>query len=674
MAFSGARGNMTQVRQLMGMRGLMLDPIGKIITSPIRASFREGLTVTEYLISAYGARKGLVDTALRTANAGYLTRRLIDVLQDVVVLQIDCGPLGIEGCFITNFKNEDGKILVSLEKRLLGRVTAEPLQIGKTTIIRNTEINQTLAKIIAQLYPNGIRVRSPITCGISLGQLSRNGVCQLCYGWDLSLGDLVELGEAVGIIAAQSIGEPGTQLTMRTFHTGGVVSGEAMDRLRASGAGRAIFPQSIPGRLVRANSGILGFLLYNKCTMIISCPNGIRTRYEFPRGVVLLIRHGQWIQPMQELAQTIDEVQLNRGGWQKRPYKISSQFSGLLYSHNKNTISTNLSILSYSRFNQKNYQSTFGITYQSDWIGNRSKTGLSLELQHKNLNLISGLDTIQINKSEIQLQIKPGDIIENAICSGEYMKKRFNNGGRIRSWSREKITIQKIGSLLTPQSNQVSLYYGIKVEPGFYLGQLTFYTPVAGDIVQALPKIEAFFEARSYQSFHRGLTQGFYTLIKLGFSQHFSAISALRATQQYIRNAVQLLYLEQGIYINDRHIELVVSQIGFIILTDEGKKLSELDYKQPLTLITVCEALFISSIIKTNPIYEPVIIGITKAALIKNGFLGPASFQETVKVLTKAAIEGQEDRITGLKESIILGQPVSIGTIWCNESSYLTLS
>ena len=168
----------------------------------------------------------------------------------------------------------------------------------------------------------------------------------MCYGWDLSLGDLVELGEAVGIIAAQSIGEPGTQLTMRTFHTGGVVSGEAMDRLRASGAGRAIFPQSIPGRLVRANSGILGFLLYNKCTMLISCPNGIRTRYEFPRGVVLLIRHGQWIQPMQELAQTIDEVQLNRGGWQKRPYKISSQFSGLLYSHNKNTISTNLSILS----------------------------------------------------------------------------------------------------------------------------------------------------------------------------------------------------------------------------------------------------------------------------------------------------------------------------------------
>ena len=674
MAFSGARGNMTQVRQLMGMRGLMLDPIGKIITSPIRASFREGLTVTEYLISAYGARKGLVDTALRTANAGYLTRRLIDVLQNVVILQIDCGPLGIEGCFITNFKNEDGKILVSLEKRLLGRVTAEPLQIGQTTIIRNTEINQTLAKIIAKLYPNGVRVRSPITCGISLGQLSRNGVCQLCYGWDLSLGDLVELGEAVGIIAAQSIGEPGTQLTMRTFHTGGVVSGEAMDRLRASGAGRAIFPKSIPGRLVRANSGILGFILYNKCTMIISCPNGIRTRYEFPRGVVLLIRHGQWIQPMQELAQTIDEVQLNRGGWQKRPYKISSQFSGLLYSHNKNTISTNLSILSYSRFNHKNYQSTFGITYQSDWIGNQSKTGLSLEFQHKNLNLISGLDTIQINKNEIQLQIKPGDIIENALCSGESTKKRFNNDGRVRSWSREKITIQKIGSLLTPQNNKVSLYYGIRIEPGFYLGQLTFYTPVAGDIVQALPKIEAFFEARSYQSFHRGLTQGFYTLIKLGFSQHFSAISALRATQQYIRNSVQLLYLEQGIYINDRHIELVVSQIGFIILTDEGKKLSELDYKQPLTLITVCEALFISSIIKTNPIYEPVIIGITKAALIKNGFLGPASFQETVKVLTKAAIEGQEDRMTGLKESIILGQPVSIGTIWCNESSYLTLS
>tara|TARA_B100000900_G_scaffold312894_1_gene271733 strand:- start:17790 stop:20264 length:2475 start_codon:yes stop_codon:yes gene_type:complete len=674
MAFSGARGNITQVRQLIGIRGLMLDPIGKIITSPIRASFREGLTVTEYLISAYGARKGLVDTALRTANAGYLTRRLIDVLQDVVILQIDCGPLGTEGCFITDFKDENGNILVSLQKRLLGRVTAEPLKIGKTTIIRNTEINQTLAKIIAKLYPNGVYVRSPITCGISLGQLSRNGVCQLCYGWDLSLGDLVELGEAVGIIAAQSIGEPGTQLTMRTFHTGGVVSGQAMDRLRASGAGRAIFPQSIPGRLVRANGGIIGFILYEKCPLIISCPNGTRTSYEFPRGVILLIRHGQWIHPMQELAQTIDEVQLNRIGWQKRPYRISSQFSGLLYSRNKNNTTRNLWILSYSRFNQKTYKTTFGLNYQGDWIGNKSKTGLSLEFQQKNFGLISGLDTFQINQKHIKLQLEPGKIIENSIRSGKYIKKRFNNDGRIRSWSRQKITIQKIGSLLTPQSNKVSTYYGIRIEPGFYLGELTFYTPVAGDIVQALPKIEAFFEARSYQSFHRGLTQGFYTLIKLGFSQYFSAISALRSTQQYIRNAVQLLYLEQGIYINDRHIELVVSQIGLIMLTDEGKKLSELDYNQPLTLITVCEALFISSIIKTNPIYEPVIIGITKAALIKNGFLGPASFQETVKVLTKAAIEGQEDRITGLKESIILGQPVSIGTMWCNESNYLTLS
>ena len=154
--------------------------------------------------------------------------------------------------------------------------------------------------------------------------------------------------------------------------------------------------------------------------------------------------------------------------------------------------------------------------------------------------------------------------------------------------------------MLTPQSNKVSTYYGIRIEPGFYLGELTFYTPVAGDIVQALPKIEAFFEARSYQSFHRGLTQGFYTLIKLGFSQYFSAMSALRSTQQYIRNAVQLLYLEQGIYINDRHIELVVSQIGLIMLTDEGKKLSELDYNQPLTLITVCEALFIC-LLYTSP-------------------------------------------------------------------------
>lgn len=235
MAFSGARGNMSQVRQLVGMRGLMSDPKGEIIDLPIKSNFREGLTVTEYIISCYGARKGLVDTALKTANSGYLTRRLVDVAQSVIVNELDCKTF--QGIFIQNLTDGE-KILISREKRLVGRVLAQEViqklpHSEKSWIIGypNQEISPHLAQKLATYASNDIRVRSPLTC-----QTNRH-VCQLCYGWSLASGQLVELGEAIGIIAAQSIGEPGTQLTMRTFHTGGVFSGEVAEKVYANHSG-----------------------------------------------------------------------------------------------------------------------------------------------------------------------------------------------------------------------------------------------------------------------------------------------------------------------------------------------------------------------------------------------------------------------------------------------------
>nr|YP_009646388.1 beta'' subunit of RNA polymerase [Chloroparvula japonica]QBX98146.1 beta'' subunit of RNA polymerase [Chloroparvula japonica] len=673
MAFSGARGNMTQVRQLMGLRGLMLDPLGQIITSPIRASFREGLTVTEYLISAYGARKGLVDTALRTANAGYLTRRLIDVLQDVVVIQVDCGPIGREGIFLTDLKAANGKSMIPLRKRLVGRVLTENLYLNNQLIERDRELNPVLAELVAESYPSGVYVRSAITCGLSLGQTQRSGICQLCYGWDLSLGDLVELGEAVGILAAQSIGEPGTQLTMRTFHTGGVISGQALDRLRASGSGRAIYPVSVKGRLVRSEGGMIGFFLYQDCNLLISRPNGKRLRYQFPQGVILLIRHGEWIQPMQELAQTTEDEQLNRANWLKKPYQISSQLGGSLYfvgQPNVSTQNTNLIdlwILSGARLPQRQKYKSFSVSSVGDWVASPTLGGSSIGLEANELALISGLDTITVSIQELPLASSPGTFVSAATRSNKNMFKRFQDGGRVRCWSRERATLQRVGRLLSPTETALVSRYGLRIDPGMSLGRVVLYTPVAGDITQALPKIEAFFEARSYQPFHRALCRGFYTLLSLGFSRYFAAVSALKATQLYIREAIQTLYFEQGIDIDDRHIELVIGQMGLMLVTKD-----DVLFDQSLSQISVFESLVYESLYPKELVYEPVIIGITKSALRKGGFLAPASFQETVRVLTRAGVENKKDRVNGLKESIILGRPLSVGTGWCVQSNYLS--
>nr|YP_009420293.1 RNA polymerase beta'' subunit [Cryptomonas curvata]ASO75781.1 RNA polymerase beta'' subunit [Cryptomonas curvata] len=249
MAFSGARGNISQVKQLVGMRGLMSDPHGQIIDLPIKSNFREGLTVTEYVISCYGARKGLVDTALRTADSGYLTRRLVDVAQDIIIREVDCGTT--RGIVLKDMLDKN-KILISLESRLLGRVLFETLYTPDNSEII-AHINQDLDSILAkQVISSGIRsvlVRSPLTCE------SSRSVCQFCYGWSLAHGSLVDLGEAVGIIAAQSIGEPGTQLTMRTFHTGGVFTGELAEQIRAPFNGVLRFPQSIRARPTRTRHG-----------------------------------------------------------------------------------------------------------------------------------------------------------------------------------------------------------------------------------------------------------------------------------------------------------------------------------------------------------------------------------------------------------------------------------
>jgi len=303
MAFSGARGNISQVRQLVGMRGLMADPQGQIIDLPIKSNFREGLKVTEYIISSYGARKGLVDTALRTADSGYLTRRLVDVAQDIIVREEDC--LTKEGLTLDDlFKKY--KTDSSIKDRLIGRLLAKPFKLATENSIyeRNTEIDNELIKKITTLDIDGLEVRSPLTCK------ALRSVCRSCYGWHLSYSTLVDLGEAVGILAAQSIGEPGTQLTMRTFHTGGVFSGDLTKQIRAPFAGTLKYQLKKSANMVRTMHGEKGFHLMEDIDLIIETTNKTLCSLSIPKNALLLANNLQKVYRNQVIAEIKKDANL----------------------------------------------------------------------------------------------------------------------------------------------------------------------------------------------------------------------------------------------------------------------------------------------------------------------------------------------------------------------------
>ena len=298
MAFSGARGNISQVRQLVGMRGLMANPQGQIIDLPIKTNFREGLTVTEYVISSYGARKGLVDTALRTADSGYLTRRLVDVSQDVIIREIDCGTE--RGIPISSMTDGD-RVLIPIEDRLLGRVVAKDVmhpKTGELIAARNQDISEDLANEIAAADVKTVMVRSALTCEAT------RSVCQHCYGWSLAHSHMVDLGEAVGIIAAQSIGEPGTQLTMRTFHTGGTVTGEMAQQVLAKMDGVLKLPsKQVRTRAFRTRHGDDALVMESIADVVVEGNNGKKQTFSLAQGAILYVQPGDPVKAKQVLAE-----------------------------------------------------------------------------------------------------------------------------------------------------------------------------------------------------------------------------------------------------------------------------------------------------------------------------------------------------------------------------------
>jgi DNA-directed RNA polymerase subunit beta' len=322
MAFSGARGNISQVRQLVGMRGLMSDPQGQIIDLPIKSNFREGLTTTEYIISSYGARKGLVDTALRTADSGYLTRRLVDVAQDIIIREIDCGTT--RGILLKTMVDKN-KILIPLERRLLGRVLFETIYSpDNANVIAhiNQDLDYETATKIVKAGVKSVIVRSPLTCE------SSRSVCQFCYGWNLAHGSLVDLGEAIGIIAAQSIGEPGTQLTMRTFHTGGVFTGELAEQIKAPFDGLLRLPTDIRTRLIRTRHGEEAVVLEEGLQLTLYSYKAFKSKLELKQGTMLFLSDNEQFKK----GQVIAEMSARGNMITERVTKdLSTEISGQVY-------------------------------------------------------------------------------------------------------------------------------------------------------------------------------------------------------------------------------------------------------------------------------------------------------------------------------------------------------
>ena len=640
MAFSGARGSLTQVRQLVGMRGLMVDPMGNILTLPVQHSFREGLTVTEYMLSCYGARKGLVDTALRTAKSGYLTRRLVDVAQDVLIRRIDCGTQ--KGILLTDLKTPEGLLLRPLNKRLLGRVLLPTNQVIDSQLAETLSSNKK------------VHVRSPLTCVPNLGTGSPD-VCQMCYGWNLGRGQTVQVGEAVGILAAQSIGEPGTQLTMRTFHTGGAVAGQRSSRLRAPKAGRLCFLTKVPGRLVRTSIGELGFIVYQTCKFSIFSSNEEkieRLDYKVPAGTCLLVRHGQWVRRFQDLAfwplaKTNTNPVLNQ-------YKAGTGLNAQwVFSSDSDENIQSIWLLAGSSLSQLSRKNSFG---------DKIEVG---EIQSK-CTLFQNSD---LQKTErLKAKTKLGHYVFEK--TGYRLNQVNLNTGRIISWQRNWLGIRKAQRTFVNLKNLQgfsgqgfdSSNEGKWLPRGTFLGFFVYTTPISGDIVQGLPRIDALFEARSSTGLSEQMILMFNSLLKQGLTAPQATKLAFTFIQERLICRIQEAYLDQGVHIDDKHLEVIVRQMTSKVLIN----FSGDSPCVPGDLIALEEAEAFCSALKALDMeeltYEPTLIGITKAALQKQGFLSPASFQDTIRVLLRCSLEAQQDPVRGLKEHVILGQSLPSGT------------
>ncbi|HVS24024.1 MAG TPA: DNA-directed RNA polymerase subunit beta', partial [Gammaproteobacteria bacterium] len=634
MADSGARGSAAQIRQLAGMRGLMAKPDGSIIETPITANFREGLDVLQYFISTHGARKGLADTALKTANSGYLTRRLVDVAQDLVVTQIDCGTK--TGLLMTPLV-EGGDIVEPLRERVLGRAAAiDVLAPGSDTVVleAGTLLDEGAVKKLEAYSIDQVLVRSPITCE------TQYGVCAQCYGRDLARGHRVNRGEAVGVIAAQSIGEPGTQLTMRTFHIGGAASRSAAVNsveVKSQGTIRFINVKTVTHeqkghRITTSRSGELA---------VTDEFGRERERYKVPYGATLGVQDGDAVRPGQLVA-----------SWDPHTHPVVTEVSG------------------YLKF--EDFIDGVTVTSQVDEI-----TGLTSMV-----------------------------VLDSAQRSTDYRPtaKLVDGHGKAINFPNTDIP----AAYALPSGAVISMENGAKAAVGDVLARLPQESSKTRDITGGLPRVADLFEARRPKdpailaeysgtvSFGKE-TKGKRRLVitdeeaeeheelipKWRHLNVFEGEKVLRGEiiadgepnphdilrlqgverlADYLVREIQDVYRLQGVKINDKHIEVIIRQmLRKVEITGSGG--TRLLRGEQLDRIRVVQAnREIEKKGGTPATFDPVLLGITKASLATESFISAASFQETTRVLTEAAVRGLRDDLRGLKENVIVGRLIPAGT------------
>jgi DNA-directed RNA polymerase subunit beta' len=624
MADSGARGSKQQIRQLSGMRGLMAKPSGEVIETPITSNFREGLTVLQYFISTHGARKGLADTALKTADSGYLTRRLVDVAQDVIISEIDCGTA--DGIFVEPI-TEAGVEVEPLRDRIVGRVSLDKIKDYEGNIIVdvNQEINEELASAVQAAGIERVNIRSVLTCE------SKRGACARCYGRNLATGRFVELGEAVGVIAAQSIGEPGTQLTMRTFHIGGTATRiTEQSKLEARNSG---FVRFIDMNVVRGRGEHLIAMNRNGLIAIVDEKGREKERYHVVYGARLKVEENQPVKLGELLAE-----------WDPYTFSILTEAGGTIQF--------------------KDLQPGITIEEQVDEV-----TGLS----------------------QLVVTLPPGDEKHAPTIQVR------DSAGRIRK------------KYLMPSRAHLMVQDGDEVQPGDVLAKIPRETTKTKDITGGLPRVVELFETRKprdpaviseidgvvkYGEISKGLrkiyvesedgkTQKEYSIIRgvhinVQEGEHVKAGEPLidgplnphdllavlgeKYTQAYLVNAIQEVYRLQGVNINDKHIETIVRQMmRWVKVEDVGDTAFLLDEQVDKFRFREENDRIISE--GGRPATgRPLLLGITKASLSTDSFISAASFQETTRVLTEAAVAGKVDYLRGLKENVIMGRLIPAGT------------
>ncbi|GGE16719.1 DNA-directed RNA polymerase subunit beta' [Primorskyibacter flagellatus] len=635
MAHSGARGSVTQMKQLGGMRGLMAKPNGDIIETPIISNFKEGLTVLEYFNSTHGARKGLSDTALKTANSGYLTRRLVDVAQDCIIREVDCGT---DRAVTAEAAVNDGEVVATIGERVLGRVAAEDvLRPGTDEILvsRGTLIDERLADMIEDAHVQSMRIRSPLTCE------AEDGVCAACYGRDLARGTMVNQGEAVGIIAAQSIGEPGTQLTMRTFHIGGVAQGGQQSFLEASVDGTVAFEYP---QLLENASGEMLVMGRNMKLRILDEAGAERASHKLGYGTKVFVKEGQKITRGTKLFE-----------WDPYTLPIIAEKGGQVRY---------VDLVSGIAVREDTDEAT-GMTQRivADWRGSPKGNELKPEIlildadgepvRNEAGNPVTyPMSVDAILSVEDGQDIKAGDVV--ARIPREGAKTKDITGGLPRVAELFEARRPKDHAIIAEIDGYVRFGRDYKnkrriaiqpadesLEPVEYMVPKGKHIPVQeGDFVQ----------------------KGDYIMDGNPAPHDILAIMGVEALADYMINEVQDVYRLQGVKINDKHIEVIVRQMlqkweisesGDTVLL-KGETVDKIEFDE-----ANAKALARNGRPAEG---QPILLGITKASLQTRSFISAASFQETTRVLTEASVQGKRDKLVGLKENVIVGRLIPAGT------------